>query len=130
MPNHNEVTLMGHITRDPELRFTPGGLAVLNFTVATNTKRKDADDEVYFAAITAFGNQAEAISKYCQKGDPIFIQGRLQRQTWEDKQTGQKRDKTIIILNNFQFLKGKKQDENQTDDGYSNNNTNEGDIPF
>ena len=108
MPNLNEVMLMGHSTRDPEMRFTPGGLAVLNFTVAVNTKRKNADDEVYFGSVTAFGKSAEAISKYCKKGDPILVEGRLQRQTWEDKQTGQKRDKTIIILYKFQFIGGKK----------------------
>jgi len=107
MPNLNKVFLIGHIVRDPEIRYTPSGTAVLDFTIATNTHRKDQDDEVYFAAVTAFGSQAEAIAKYTKKGDPIFIEGRLKRDVWENKE-GKKQEKTKIILNNFQFLKGKK----------------------
>ncbi len=112
MPSLNKVMLMGYITNDHEIRYTASGKAVLNFTIAANMRRKDKDDEVYFASIIAFGKQAETIANYTGKGDAIFIEGRLILQNWEDKNGG-KREKTKIIINNFQFIGGKKKSDNE-----------------
>jgi len=107
MPNLNKVMLMGHIVRDHEIRYTPSGMAVLNFTIAVNTHRKDKPAEAYFASIVAFDKQAETIANYTGKGDAIYIEGRLIRENWKDRD-GQNREKTKIMLNGFQFIGGKK----------------------
>ena len=103
MANFNKVFLMGHLTRDPELRYTPAGLAVVSFGLAVNTQITKDKQDTLFVDITAFGRQAEAINKYFKKGDPIFVEGRLQYRTWEDN-NGNKRSKHEVVLNNFQFL--------------------------
>jgi len=124
MPNLNKVLLIGHIVRDHEIRFTPSGTAILNFTIATNTPRKNQDDEVLFIDVAAFGKQAEAIAKYTGKGDPIFIEGRLVLNEWEDS-NGNKRSKIKAILSNFQFL-GKSSNKEKL----NNSSESEDGIPF
>lgn len=110
MANFNQVFLMGNITRPPELRYAPSGMAVTNITLAMNRKWKDANteqdkEEVTFVDCTAFGRVAEVISETHKKGDPLFAVGRLRNESWEDKQTGQKRSKLSVILDSFQFIK-------------------------
>jgi single-strand DNA-binding protein len=110
MANYNKVLLMGNLTRDPELRYTPGGTAVATFGLAVNRrfKRQDGEqvDEVCFVDITAFGRQAEVVSEYLSKGRPVFVEGRLKQDTWE-AQDGQKRSKLSVTLEAFQFVGGR-----------------------
>lgn len=107
MNGYNRVILIGNLTRDPELRFTPGGTAVAKFGLAVNrkyTQNGEKKEEVTFVDIDAFGEQAETIGKYLKKGSPIFIEGRLKLDQWEDKQTQQKRSRLGIVLESFVFL--------------------------
>jgi single-strand DNA-binding protein len=111
MASLNKVFLMGNLTRDPELRVTPKGTPICQFGLAVNRQFKDDSgqtrDETTFVDIEAWGRQGETISKYCTKGRPLFVEGRLKLDTWDDKTTGQKRSKMRIVLENFQFLGGR-----------------------
>src|SRR5882724_12711119 len=108
MANFNKVILAGNLTRDPELRYTPKGTAVAKIGLAINrswkTETGEAREEVTFVDVDAFGRQAETIGQYFKKGRPILIEGRLRYETWEDKQTNQKRSKLGVVLENFQFM--------------------------
>jgi len=109
MPNFNKVILAGNLTRDPELRYTPKGTAVAKLGLAINRSWRDSQsnelrEEVTFVDVDAFGRAAETIAQYLKKGRPILIEGRLKLDTWDDKQTNQKRSKLGIILETFQFL--------------------------
>ena len=108
MASFNRVILVGNLTRDPELRYTPKGTAVAQLGVAVNRQWKtdtgEAKEEVTFVDVEAFGRQAEVIGQYLKKGRPILIEGRLKYDTWEDKQTNQKRSKLKVVLESFQFL--------------------------
>ena len=108
MANLNKVMLIGNLTRDPELRVTPKGTAICQFGLAINRQFKDesgaARDETTFVDIEAWGRQGETISKYCTKGRPLFVEGRLRFDQWEDKTSGQKRSRLKVVLENFQFL--------------------------
>jgi len=108
MASFNKVILVGNLTRDPELRYTPKGTAVARLGLAVNRQWKtdtgEAREEVTFIDIDAFGRQAEVIGQYCKKGRPIMIEGRLKYETWDDKQTNQKRSKLLVVLESFQFL--------------------------
>lgn len=111
MPNLNKVMLMGNLTRNPELRVTPKGTAVCQFGLAVNRRWKDDHDkdmeEVTFIDITAWGKTGEVIAKYFTKGRPIFVEGRLKFDQWEDKQSGQNRSKLSVMLERFEFLGGR-----------------------
>ena len=108
MASFNKVILAGNLTRDPELRYTPKGTAVARLGIACNRKWKsetgEMKEEVTFVDVDAFGKSAETIGQYLKKGRPILIEGRLRYETWEDKQTKQKRSKLGVVLENFQFL--------------------------
>src|SRR5678810_774584 len=109
MNGFNKVILAGNLTRDPELRYTPSGTAIARFGLAVNRKWKDSQtnemkEEVTFVDIDAFGRQAETIGQYLKKGRPILIEGRLRLDTWDDKQTQQKRSKLGVVLESFSFL--------------------------
>lgn len=111
MANLNKVLLIGNLTRDPELRYTPGGTAVASFGLAVNRKFRTSSGEdredTCFVDINAFGRQAEVLSEYMAKGRQIFIEGRLHLDQWEDKQTGAKRSKLTVTVENFQFIGGR-----------------------
>ncbi|MBM4048738.1 MAG: single-stranded DNA-binding protein [Planctomycetes bacterium] len=111
MANFNKVFLMGNLTRDPELRYTPSGLAVTQFGLAINrrytSKEGEQKEDVCFVEIEAFGRQAEVLSEYMSKGSPLFVEGRLRYSSWQDKQ-GQKRTKLSVVADGFQFLGGKR----------------------
>ncbi|MDF3057225.1 MAG: single-stranded DNA-binding protein [Rariglobus sp.] len=111
MASLNKVMLIGNLTRDPELRVTPKGTAICQFGLAVNRQFKDESgatrDETTFVDIEAWGKQGETVAKYCVKGRPLFVEGRLKLDTWDDKTTGQKRSKMKIVLENFQFLGGR-----------------------
>ena len=108
MANFNKVILMGNLTRDPELRYTPKGTAIAKLGLAVNrtwkTDTGETKEEVTFVDVDAFGRQAETLGQYMKKGRPILVEGRLRLDTWEDKQTNQKRAKLGVVMESFQFL--------------------------
>jgi single-strand DNA-binding protein len=108
MPSFNQVILIGNLTRDPQLRYLPSQTAVVDFGLACNRKWKGSNgedrEEVLFVDCSAFARQAEVINEYCRKGRPLFIEGRLKLDQWEDKQGGGKRSKLTVVVENFQLL--------------------------
>jgi single-strand DNA-binding protein len=118
MASFNKVILMGNLTRDPELRYTPKGTAVAKLGLAVNRSWRNAEgqqqDETTFVDVDAFGKQAETLGQYMQKGRPILIEGRLKLDQWEDKNTGQNRSKLGVILEKFSFVGGGSQNGGTT----------------
>jgi single-strand DNA-binding protein len=110
MASFNKVILMGNLTRDPELRYTPKGTAVAKIGLAVNrvwrTETGESKEEVTFVDVDVFGRTAENVGQYMRKGSPILIEGRLRLDTWEDKQTQQKRSKLGVVAETVQFLGG------------------------
>jgi len=108
MANLNKVMLIGNLTRDPELRHTPKGTAVAELGLAINRvwmdEQKGKQEETTFVDVTLWGRQAELAQQYLTKGRPVYIEGRLNLDTWDDKTTGQKRSKLKVIGENLQFL--------------------------
>ena len=111
MSSFNKVFLMGNLTRDPQLKYLPSQTAVAEFAIACNRKFRTATgedrEEVTFVDIAAFGKTGELINQYFTKGKPIFIEGRLKFDQWEDKQGGGKRSKLTVVAENFQFIGGR-----------------------
>ena len=110
MANFNKVLLMGNLTRDPQLKYLPNQTPVVEFGIASNrryTVNGEQREEVTFVDCSAFGRPAEIINQYCQKGKPIFLEGRLKFDSWEDRTSGQKRSKLSVVVENFQFLGGR-----------------------
>ena len=112
MPNLNKVMLMGNLTRKPELRYTPGGTAVCEFGMAINRKWKGKDggdsEETCFVDCTAWAKTGEVIAEHLDKGQPIFVEGRLTFEQWE--KDGQRRSKLKVTVDQFQFLGSPKRD--------------------
>jgi single-strand DNA-binding protein len=108
MANLNKVLLLGNLTRDPELRYTPRGTAVADIGIAINriwnNEQNQRQEETTFVDITLWGRQAEIAQQYLSKGRGVFIEGRLQMDTWEDKTSGQKRSKLKVVAENLQFM--------------------------
>jgi len=108
MPSFNRTILLGHLTRDPELRYTPKGTAVVKCALAVNRTWKneagEKQEDVAFIDFTAWGRRGEVIAQYTRKGLPLMIDGHLKQETWEDKQTGQKKSKLIVIVENFSLI--------------------------
>jgi len=111
MANLNKVLLLGNVTRDPEVRYTPKGSAVCDLGIAVNraytTDSGEKREEVTFVDVTLWGRTAEVDSEYLKKGRPVFIEGRLQMDSWDDKQTGQKRTRLRVVAENMQLLGGR-----------------------
>src|ERR1700729_1931486 len=111
MSSFNKVMLMGNLTRDPQLKYLPSQTAVAEFGIACNRKFRTAQgedrEEVTFVDVSAFGKTGELINQYFTKGKPIFIEGRLKYDQWEDKQGGGKRSKLTVVVENFQFIGGR-----------------------
>ncbi len=109
MANFNKVMLMGNLTRDPEMRYTPQGTAVANLGLAVNRVWKDKaggeKKDVCFVTVVTWDKQAEVCNQYLRKGSPVFVEGRLQSRSWEDK-TGQKRSVLEVRAERVQFLSG------------------------
>jgi single-strand DNA-binding protein len=132
MPSFNKVILMGNFTRDPELRFLPNNTAVCDMGLAVNDRFQNKatgqwEDRPNFVDCTAFGRTAENISKFFAKGRPIFIEGKLRFEQWEDRQSGQKRSKLKVVVDTWQFVDSKdsagagdSQDGGQPSGGYGN----------
>ena len=116
MPAYNKVILMGHMTRDPQLKHLPSGMTVAEFGIAVNHKWKGKDgqdrEEVLFIDCAAFGRGAEVINQYCQKGKAMLVEGRLKFDTWEDKNGGGKRSKHSVVVDNFQLMGGRNDGDN------------------
>ena len=110
MASFNRVILVGNLTRDPELRYTPGGTAVTEIGLAVNDRRKNAQgewvDETTFVDVTLWGRTAEVASEYLSKGSPLLIEGRLKLDRWEG-QDGQKRSKLRVVGERMQMLGGR-----------------------
>jgi single-strand DNA-binding protein len=108
MASYNRVILIGNLTRDPELRYTPKGTAICQFGIAVNRQFKDDSgamrDETTFVDIEAWSKQGELVAKYLSKGSLAMVEGRLKLDQWEDKTSGQKRSKLKVVLDNVQFL--------------------------
>ena len=111
MANLNKVFLIGNLTRDPQLRYTPSGAAVADLGMAVNRKFKGQDgswkDEVCYVNLTAWGRTAENAAEYLSKGRSVFVEGRLKFDQWDDKQSGQKRSKLSVVVERLQFLGGR-----------------------
>lgn len=111
MASFNKVILLGNLTRDPEVRYTPKGSAVADLGLAVNRQytldNGEKREEVTFVDVTFWGRTAEIAGEYLKKGRPVFVEGRLQLDTWDDKQSGQKRSKLKVIGETMQLLGGK-----------------------
>lgn len=122
MASFNKVILMGNLTRDPELRVTPGGMSICKLGIAVNrvfTVQGEKREEVTYVDVDAFGKQADVISKFMSKGRPILIEGRLRLDEWEDRTSGQKRSKLGVVCENFQFVGSRGEGEGGANPGYS-----------
>lgn len=121
MPSFNSVTLVGNVTRDPELRNLSNGGQVADFGLAVNRRWKDRDsgedrEEVCFVDCSAFGKLAEIVGQWVQKGKPLLVDGRLKMDQWQDKQ-GNKRSKLFVVVEQMQLLGGKPGGENDNGAG-------------
>ena len=107
MANLNRVLLIGNLTRDPEVKYTPKGTAVADIGIAVNRVYSGDDgkkqEDTTFVDVTLWGRQAEVAQEYLKKGRSVFIEGRLQLDSWEDKQSGQKRSRLRVVAENFQM---------------------------
>jgi single-strand DNA-binding protein len=108
MASFNKVILLGNLTRDPEIRYTPKGSAVCDLGLAVNRQytleNGEKREEVTYVDVVLWARLAEIAAEYLKKGRPVFIEGRLQLDTWDDKQSGQKRSKLRVIGENMQML--------------------------
>lgn len=109
MASYNKVILLGNLTRDPEVRYTTGGTAVTEIGLAVNRQWTDRSsnerkEETTFVDVTLWGRTAEIAGEYLSKGRPVLIEGRLQLDQWEDKETGQKRSKLRVVGESMQLL--------------------------
>jgi single-strand DNA-binding protein len=108
MANFNKVLLMGNLTKDPEVRYTPKGTAVTTIRLAVNrtwlSEGGEKKEEVTFVDVDVWGKQAETIGQYLSKGRPLFVEGRLKLDEWDDKESGQKRSRLKVVCENFQFI--------------------------
>ncbi len=119
----NKVFLYGNLTRDPELKALPSGSNVVSFGIATNRTYKDKNGQkqeaTEFHNIVAFGRSADLIAQYMKKGRPLFVEGRLQTRSWDDKDSGKKQYRTEIVVDNFQFGSGGSSGEGRGAGGYA-----------
>ncbi len=127
MANLNKVMLIGNLTADPEVRTTPRGNSLTELRLAVNRvssgpNEGERREETTFLDVTCWGRTGEVAAQYLSKGRPVFIEGRLQMDTWEDKQTGQRRSRIRIIAENLQLLGGR--DGGQQGGGYQNQQRN------
>lgn len=118
MVSLNKVLLIGNLTRNPELRYTPSGVAVCQFGLAVNRRFSSGGQEkteTCFVDVLVWGRQGETVNQYMTKGSPVFVEGRLQMDQWEDRETGGKRTKLQVIAETVQFIgtRGDRDDSGQ-----------------
>ena len=109
MPSFNKIIIVGHLGRDPLLRYTPQSTAVCDFSVATSEKRGGEESVTWFK-VSVWGRQAEVVSQYVKKGDPLYIEGRLKQTEYTDKE-GEKRTVLEVNASDIQFIKGRDSNE-------------------
>lgn len=132
--NFNKVILLGNLTRDPQLSYTPNQTAVCEFGIAVNRKWTSQDgneqNEVLFMDCMMFGKRGEAVNKYCMKGEPLLVEGRLKLDTWK-QDDGLQRSKIRLVVENFQFIGGQADKPEQRPDRKDKPVDDDGDsIPF
>lgn len=136
MASYNHTTLVGNLTRNPEIRYLPSGMAVCSLGLAVNNTFKRADGEaredVLFIDITVFGKQAEPCGQYLHKGSSVLVAGRLQLDSWEDKNGGGKRSKIKLIADRVQFLSKDmtSYDSNSDSDSSDDSPNTKDEVPF
>jgi single-strand DNA-binding protein len=142
MPSYNKTILIGNFTRDPELRMLPNNNPVCDFGLAVNDRflnknTNQWEERPNFIDCTAFGKTAENIAKFFSKGRPIFVEGKLRFEQWEDRQSGQKRSKLKVAVDGWQFVDSKDQGGGGTrqaaggaNDGWDDGKVDDGDIPW
>jgi len=143
MSSFNRVILLGNLTRDPEVRFTQGGMAICAFGLAVNERFKGGDgewqDRATFVDVTIFGKRGEAFAKFHKKGASAFVEGKLRLDQWEDKKDGQKRSRLFVVGDNWEFVgsgepKGERSSVKQGGDGegdiWGPPGDSDGDTPF
>ncbi len=122
MPNLNKVMLMGHLTRDPELKYTQNNNSLCAFGLATSRKWRnqagEMQEETCFVDLEAWGKTGEAINQYVSKGHPLYVEGRLKLDQWEDKE-GNKRSKLKVVVERFEFLKSRDQGQQHRTPDYT-----------
>ena len=115
MANLNRVFVIGNLTRDPQIRYTPKGTAVADIGLAINhvlkTEERERREEVTYVDVVLWARLAEIADQYLKKGRPVFIEGRLQLDSWDDKQTGQKRSRLRVVAENMQLLGSRSESE-------------------
>ena len=103
----NKAILFGNLTRDPELRSLPSGMNVCNFSIATNRVYRDREgkkqEQTDFHNVVVFGRQADTVAQYLKKGSSVFIEGRIQTRSWDDKTSGEKKYRTEVVADRVQF---------------------------
>ena len=108
MPNLNRVMLIGNLTRDPVMRVTPAGMQICEFGLGVNrsfrTAQGELREEACFIQISCFGKQAETCNRYLRKGAPVYVEGRLKQDRWEDKRSGEKRQAITVVMERMQLL--------------------------
>ena len=124
----NKVILLGNVGKDPEIRSTAGGMTVASFSLATADRQKDQQgnwqDKTEWHNLVAFGRTAEIIRDYVKKGTQLFVEGKIQTRSWDDKDSGQKKYRTEIIVNDMSLLGGNPRGEGgASSGGYSRSNT-------
>lgn len=119
MANLNKIFLIGRLTRDPELRYTPGGAAVTDLGIATNrtyqTKEGESREEALFVDVTVWNRQAENCCQFLKKGRQVHVEGFLKMDSWDDKTTGEKRTKLKVEAERVQFLDGRREEGGESD---------------
>ena len=119
----NKIILLGNVGKDPEFRATAGGTTVANFSLATTDRTKDATgnwtDRTEWHNLVAFQRTAEIVRDYCKKGSQIFVEGKIQTRSWDDKESGQKKYRTEILVNELSLLDSRPGGEGASAGGYS-----------
>lgn len=115
MPNANVAIVMGHITRDPEIRFTPKGTEVCDFSLGVSERWTDDNgqkqEKTVFVECQAWGNSAKILGDYVKRGHPVHVIGKVDQDTWDDKETGKKRYKTYVRVQSLQLIRSKPESE-------------------
>lgn len=129
----NKVFLLGNVGKDPEIRATQGGMTIASFTLATADRQKDAQgnwaDKTEWHNLVAFSRTAEIVRDYVKKGTQLFIEGKIQTRSWDDKESGQKRYKTEILVNELSLLGGGPGRNAEGGGGYTRSSSSSGPAP-
>lgn len=119
----NKVILLGNLGKDPEVKYTPSGMAIARFSLATTERAKDKEgnwqDKTEWHNLVAFGRTAEVAGEYLKKGRTVYIEGALRSSSWDDKETGQKKYKTEVIVNDLVMVGGGQREGGEGGGGYS-----------